>query len=156
MRGLGRYRRLSVRLSTRLAVRIGQLALRDGWELSDLARALVILAATGAWLGLRKEENVARLTEHVGLNRASIALKRAIHGSGSKRPYAPRGSAETSVFTLILPVNFSALIELYANAIGCSKNDLCRSLLTKGLIVYLRGQKAVIQALRGIAGHPEA
>jgi hypothetical protein len=131
------------------------LAVKDGWELSDLTRSLVVLSAIGSWFGLRREENAARLLDIAALKGISTAMERAIHGSGPKRSYALRRGGETEVLTLILPVNLADFIELHAKVIGLSKNALCRSLLTKGLVIYLRSEKLLIEALRQVANHQE-
>ena len=57
------------------------------------------------------------------------------------------GHQDTDVITLILPSGLARLIVAYANIHRFSKNDLCGSLLMKGLMIYMAGEKAFLQAI---------
>ena len=149
MRRLGRYRRWSVRVSRQRVAQVTHLALREGWEISDLARTLVVLAATGTWLGLENQKNLDVLREIAALGRMRRALGTRISGAVQKRSYpVVRGSQDTDVMTLILPAHIAELVESYAAAKMISKNDLCGGLLTKGLITYMTAEKRLLQALQ--------
>ena len=115
--------------------------------MSDFGRTLVTLAAAATWLGLEGEENLAMLKSVVGLGRISDAIGRVIPAIRHGRPYAPRTSQDTDVITLILPSGLARLIVAYANIHRFSKNDLCGSLLMKGLMIYMAGEKAFLQAI---------
>lgn len=151
MRRLGRYRRWSVRLSCSTLAQIKRLALDEGWEISDLVRALVVLAATVTWLGLDKPKNLDALREISALGQMRDALERGLLSMRTHRPYpAVRGNQDTYVMTLILPTGVANLIESLAAAKIVSKNDSVSGLLTKGLILYMTGEHRLLEALQSL------
>jgi hypothetical protein len=131
--------------------------LREGWEFSDLARTLIVLASTATWLGLEKQKNLEVLREIAALGRMRSALSKVLPDlTQTRRPYpAVRGSQETDVMTLILPADLAKLVETFAAAKMESKNDLCGNLLTKGLIMYLTAEQRLLQALQNQSRNPE-
>jgi hypothetical protein len=146
---LGRYRRWSIRVSSLTLAQVTRLALSEGWEISDLTRALVVFAATATWLALENQKNVDILRAIGALGRMRNALSKRIPGSVQKRPYPlARDSQDTAVMTLILPADIAELLESFAAAKIISKNDLCGTLLTKGLIMYLTAKQRLLQALQ--------
>ncbi len=122
----------------------------EGWEISDLTRTLVVLAAAATWLALEKQKNLDMLREIAALGRMRRALGTRISGAGqTRRPYpVVRGSQETDVMTLILPEDIAELVESFAAAKMISKNDLCGGLLTKGLIIYMTAERRLLQTLK--------
>lgn len=149
LRRLGRYRRWSIRVSSLTLAQITQLALSEGWEISDLTRALIVFAATATWLALANQKNVDVLREIAALGQMRSALEKSLRGKVQRRPYPIiRSEEDTDVATLILPYKFAELLESFAAAKMVSKNDLCRSLLTKGLLLYLTGEKRLLETLQ--------
>lgn len=74
----------------------------------------------------------------------------------SRRPYPLiRSGRDTSVITLILPVEVAGLIESYASTKTVSKNDLCENLLTKGLVMYLAAEQRLLRALQKVTDRTE-
>jgi hypothetical protein len=123
--------------------------LSEGWEISDLTRTLVVLAAAATWLALGNQKNLDILREIAALGRMRGALGTRISGAAQKRPYPiVRGSQDTDVMTLILPENIAELVESFAAAKMISKNDLCGSLLTKGLVMYMTAEQRLLRALQ--------
>ena len=121
----------------------------EGWEISDLTRTLVILAATATWLALKNQKNLDVLREIAALGRMRRSLVGLISNSEQKRPYpAVRDSQDTDVMTLILPSDMAELLESFAAAKMTSKNNLCGDLLTKGLVMYMTSEKSLLQALQ--------
>ncbi len=139
---------------------VTRLALSEGWEVSDLTRMLIVLAGTVTWLTLTNQRNLDVLREIVALGQMHSALGKLIPGAVQKRPYPIiRSSEDTDVLTLILPDKFAEFFESFAAAKMMSKNDLCRSLLTKGLLLYLAAEQRLLQALqsqRTQTGSPSA
>jgi hypothetical protein len=127
-----------------------RLALSQGWEISDLTRALIVLAASVTWLALKKRESIDTLREIALLGRMRQTIGSTISGSVETKPPYPvvRGGQETDVITLILPLGVAELLESFASAKLVSKNDLCRGLLRKGLILYMTAQNRLLRVLQ--------
>jgi hypothetical protein len=123
--------------------------LSRGWEISDLTRTLVILAATGIWSALNKKKNLRVLEKIAVLGRTHGVIERRLVGAKrTQRPYRfVRSSRDTDIVTLILPDGVAELIESYSAVKMVSKNDLCEDLLNRGLIVYLTAEQRILQAL---------
>ena len=142
-----RYQRWSLRLSNVTLAQITQLALAEGWQLSDFMRTLVVLGAAANWLGLQSEENLQLLKMKTELRDISKRLGKFAPAARQTRPYAPRRAQDTDVVGLILPTELARLIESYAKIRPLSKNDLCGILLMDGLMIYLSGEKNLMQAI---------
>ena len=156
MRRLGRYRRWSIRVSSLTLAQVKHLAVSEGWEISDLTRALVVLAAAATWLALEHQKNLDILRGIAALGGMPRALGERISRGEQRRPYAVvRGSRDTDVMTLILPANIAELLESFAAAKMVSKNELCGGLLTKGLIIYLTAKKRLLQTLQTLRRQTE-
>ena len=123
-----------------------KIALEDGWQLSDLVRTIVVLGASANWLVLEGMEKEWALRRDE-LKSISEKLGNMLPAARRRRPYAPRTSQDTDVITLILPNALAQRIESYAAAHRLSKNDLCRKLLTEGLMLYLTSERNLLQAL---------
>ena len=108
---------------------------------------MVVLAAAATWLGLARKENLERMRSRADLGLIADAIAKVVPAAGHRRPYAPRNAQDTEVISLILPSGLAHLIETYANAWGFSKNDLCGNLLMKGLIIYMTGEKNLLEAI---------
>lgn len=148
-RRLGRYRRWSIRVSSLTLAHVTRLALSEGWEISDLMRTMVILAAAVAWFGLDNEKKLDASREIATLDRLRKALGMLTPGVVQKRPYgADRAGQDTDVVTLILPAGVAELIESFAAAKMMTKNDLCGVLLTEGLILYMSAEQRLLVALQ--------
>jgi hypothetical protein len=115
--------------------------------LSDFLRTLVVSAAAATWLGLESGESLERLRNLAELGQISEAIGKMIPAARRKRPYAPRRPQGSDVVSLILPAGLAHLIEYYAKAHRFSKNDLCGSLLIKGLVIYMTCEKNLLQAM---------
>jgi hypothetical protein len=139
---------------------VTRLALSEGWEISDLTRSLIVLAATTTWLTLTNQKNLDVLREIAALGRMRSALGSLVPGDVQRRPYPiTRSSGDSDVLTLILPDKFAEFLQSFAAAKMVSKNDLCRSLLTKGLLLYFAAEQRLLRALqsqRTQAGAPSA
>jgi hypothetical protein len=141
-----------------LLFQVKSVAQKEGWAFSDLMRMLIVLGATVRWLGLRKQENQDRLEKMVRLGGMADILENAgLHKPRTRiypivRDYAGRA---TDVVTLILPPGYARLIEVYAATRRTSKSDACETLLTTGLVTYLRAENALLQALQQLRRQPE-
>lgn len=133
------------------------MALSEGWEASDLTRALVILAASVTWLALEKKEKLKVLKEIALLGRIRQITGTVLYGSAkTPRPYnIERRSPETEVITLILPLGVAELLESFGGAKAISKSDLCGGLLTKGLILYATAESTLLQTLQSLRRETE-
>lgn len=118
----------------------------DGWQMSDFVRTLVVMGAAANWLGLQSEESAQVLRMKAELSQLSERIGKLSPSFRHGRPYAPRSARDSEVIALILPHRVAQLIESYVALRGMSKNDLCGSLLTQGLMIYLTGQKNLLQA----------
>jgi predicted GNAT superfamily acetyltransferase len=108
---------------------------------------MVVLAAAATWLGLEGKENLEKLKSRIDFGLISDAIAKVIPAAGHRRPYAPRTAQDTEVISLILPTGLAYLIECYANVWRFSKNDLCGNLLVKGLMIYMTGEKNLLEAI---------
>jgi len=143
---VARYRRWSIRLPSITLAEITQQALTEGWQLSDFVRTLIVLGAAANWLALESEEPAEVLRMRAELRQLSDTIVKLGPTLRSGRPYASRSAQDTDVIGLILPSWVAHMIESYANVRGLSKNDLCRKLLTEGLIFYMTGEKNLLEA----------
>jgi len=149
LRRLGRYRRWSIRVSSLTLAHATRLALSEGWEISDLMRTMVVLAAAVAWFGLENQKKLDASREIAALDRLRKALGMLAPDVVQKRPYrADRAGRDTDVVTLILPADVAELIESFAAARMMTKNDLCGVLLTEGLILYMSAEQRLLIALQ--------
>lgn len=139
-----RYQRWTLRLPALTLLQITQIASAEGWQLSDFMRSLIVIGSAANWLGLEGEGHRAVLKMKAELDQLCnrVTNMRSIR----RRRYAPRSSQDKSVIALILPRGVARLIESYAYLREVSKNDLCGNLLTEGLMVYLTGEKNLLQA----------
>jgi len=154
-RRLGRYRRWSFRVSSLTLAHVTRLALSEGWEISDVMRTMIVLAAAVEWFGLENQRLDAS-REIAALDRLRKALGVLDPGVEQKRPYpANRGGRDTAVVTLILPEGVAELIESFAAARMMTKNDLCGLLLTEGLISYMTAEQRLLVALQNRKGRRE-
>jgi len=141
-----RYRRWSIRLPSITLAEITQQALTEGWQLSDFVRTLLVMGAAANWLELESEEHEEVLRMRAKLRQQSHKFAKLGPTLRPGRPYASRSIQDTDVIGLILPSWVAHMIESYANVRGLSKNDLCEKLLMEGLMIYMTGEKNLLEA----------
>jgi len=126
---------------------ITQLALTEGWRLSEFVRALVFLGAAANWLALESKENARALGMRAELRQLSDRVAKLGARGKQGHAYASRSVRDTHVIGLILPIGVAHMMESYANVRGLSKNDLCGSLLIEGLMTYMTCEKNLLQTI---------
>jgi hypothetical protein len=114
---------------------------RDGgWELGDLARAM-LLAGLSFSLAEDKFASETRLTYEVG------ELRRLTTGT-VRRPYRTGlGNRRGSWITVRLPKGFLKLVTMYAGSTGSSRNGAVNLFLKAGLLVYLVGYNKFLRTI---------
>jgi len=137
-----RYRRLSLRLSSVTLAQVTQVALADGWHVSEFVRLLVVMGAVANWLGLGEDSELSRRREEL----RKLSSRIAGTGSTRTRRYAPRSAQDTDVIGLILPTGVADLLESYVDVRRVSKNDLCGSLVMQGFMIYMEGERQLLKA----------
>jgi hypothetical protein len=135
-------------------------ALKEGWEVSDLVRLLVVFGASWRWLSFRKQENLDRLGKIARVGGMADMLKEAVSHKPRTRIYPgvrqpAQAGRTTDVVTLILPAGYARLIEAYAATNRMSKSDACERLLKIGMIAYLSAENALLQAIQRARGQPD-
>lgn len=148
---------ISQRLHWRASIRVSALVLEhckrraviEGWQLSDLARVLVCLGATASFLRLQDPDALERFKTMATLDRAAKHLDMAI-GKRRGRTNAPRQLGETVLLPLRLPRGLCRTITIYADTSGRSRNEVLAMFLERGLIIYLRGQNAMLDAIQSL------
>jgi hypothetical protein len=138
------YRRRSIRISTHHAETLRWLAIKDGWEFADLARVLICLGADASFLSLNNPEKRGRFESRAFLTRA-IRTFDAVTGKPTPRGYSDRQSRDTSVLTIRIPKSLDTSIRNYAR--DSSVNATCELFLVSGLILHMKGQNALLEAL---------
>jgi hypothetical protein len=141
-----------------LLFHVKSVAQKERGAFSDLMRMLIVLGATVMWLGLRKQENVDRLEKIVRLGGMADMLEKAASHKPRTRIYPivrDDAGRATDVVTLILPAGYARLIETFAATKRTSKSDACETLLTTGLVTYLRAENALLQAIQRVRRQPE-
>lgn len=143
------YWRCSLRISALIAEHLRRIALRDGWEISDLARALICLGASASFLRLQDAEAAERFKTLATLGRAAGVLD-AVLGKLSRRPRASPGVAVSDLLGLRLPQGLLRVITAYAATSGRSRNEALVMFLERGLIIYLKGQNILLETIRSL------
>ena len=95
-------------------------------------------------MGWRAKRQVQR--RRTELREISERFAKFVPAARHRHPYAPRRAQDTDVVSLILPRELAGLIVSYAKVRQLSKNDLCGILLMQGLMIYLTGEKNLLQA----------
>jgi hypothetical protein len=135
-----KYVRWKLRVDARLSAQCRQVAMREGWELADFLRALILLAATIKWHGLPGDEIFKR--------RAMLAAF-----LGARRTLLQPGSV-TGLMNVHLPQRLAESLTVYAAAVGSSRNEVVNMLLQAGLIVYLKAENAMIKTIADTRSNP--
>jgi hypothetical protein len=130
-----KYAIMTLYLPVRLAYQFRGVAGDGGWELGDLARALILAGLGFSMFRLSKDElaSETRLTYAVGeLNRLTTGTVR--------RPYETGlGNRRGSWITIRLPEGFLKFLSMYARSSGRSRNAALKLFLKAGLLIYLTG-----------------
>jgi len=127
------YVRWKIRIPRTLGLLCRGLAEREGWQIADLLRALLLLSATTKFLYLPKDETFKKLVE---LSRYSVG-----------RAYSISGAGVTVLIDLRLPEGFAKMITAYADRTRRSRNDTVRYFIQAGLIMYLKAETSLINTL---------
>jgi len=143
------YRRCSIRVSRVTAMHCRRLAGREGWETADLARVLICLGAAFSFLALDIPEAGERFKTLANLGRAVRALDNAL-GKPARRPYASTGLGGGELMTLRLPQGLSNIVTAYATRSGRSVSRVLGMFLDRGLVIYLKGKNALLNAIRSL------
>jgi len=141
---------VSIRFPALFVTNLRDLASKEGWEVSDLIRSLIVLGAAGAWLSLAREENLNRLKDISSLGQVAGIIGAALTGRPASRPYATRSYHPTEVITAIMPRTFAAIVKEYARIKRVSKNQAYGYFLEGGLIAYMKAENSVLEAIQMI------
>ena len=147
------YWRCSVRVSALIAAHIERVATREHWEVSDLARMLICLGASGSFLRLGDPEATDRFKTLAKVRPALDALDAAL-GKPSRRPYALPGTGGSDLVALSLPRGLLEIVTTYARTRGSSRNEVMAMFLERGLIIYLKSKNILLKTIRSISTEP--
>jgi len=145
----GPYWRCSVRVSALIVQHIKGIALREGWEISDLARVLVCLGASGSFLRLGDPNAADRFKTVASMGPLLGALDVAL-GKVSHRPYASPGSGVSDLLALRLPLGVCEIITAYATTSARSRNEVLAMFLERGLIIYMKAENILLETIRSL------
>jgi hypothetical protein len=123
------------------------LAAREGWELADLARVLICLGAAFSFLTLEDLETAKRFRTIASVSKMLPMLDAALH-KPSRRSRAANGIARTELLALRLPRGLCGIITTYASTRGNARNEVLTWFLERGLIIYMKGENALLQTIR--------
>jgi len=149
------YHRCSIRVSRLTLLRCRRLAEREGWETADLARVLICLGGAFSFLALDIPEAGERFKSLANIGRAVRALDDAL-GKPARRPYASTGLGGGELLTLRLPQGLSNIVTAYATRSGRSLSHVLGMFLDRGLIIYLKGENALLDAIRSLGAQRHA
>jgi hypothetical protein len=127
--------------------------MREHWELSDLARMLICLGASGSFLRLGDPEASERFKTLAKVGPALHELDAAL-GRPRRRPYASPGTGRSDLIALRLPRGLSEIITTYARTRGSSRNEVMAMFLEHGLIIYLKAENILLKTIRSISTEP--
>jgi hypothetical protein len=147
------YWRCSIRVSGLIAVHFERIAIMEHWEVSDLARMLICLGASGSFLRLGDPEASDRFKTLAKGGRMLNALDATL-GKPSGRPHAFPGIGRSELLALRLPQGLSRIITTYARTRGSSRNEVLAMFLERGLIIYLKAEKILLETIRSISTEP--
>jgi hypothetical protein len=132
-----------------MAEHLRRIALRDGWEISDLARALICLGASASFLRLENDEAADRFKMLATLGRSARVLDATVR-KVSRRPRASPRLGVSDLLGLRLPQGLLTVITAYAATSGRSRNEAVVMFLERGLIIYLKGQNILLETIRSL------
>jgi len=134
------YERWKVRVSSIVILNCRRVAKEQGWELSDLLRALIFLSANAKFLNLPNNDVFKRLA----------TLTRIY---GGHREYPSPGS-RSELVSIHLPAGFAEVLKLYARTTGRSLSSLIDGLILAGLKLHLKATGELLKAVRAVAEEP--
>jgi hypothetical protein len=143
------YLRCSIRVSKVTALHCRRLAEREGWEAADLARVLICLGGAFSFLALDIPEAGERFKSLATLGKAARVADTAI-GKRARRPYASTGPGGSALLTLRLPQGLSNIVTAYATGSGRSVSHVLGIFLDRGVVIYLKGENALLHAIRSL------
>jgi len=143
------YHRCSIRVSRLTLLHCRRLAEREGWETADLARVLICLGGAFSFLALDIPNIGERFKSLANIGRAVAALDATL-GKPARRPYASTGLGGGELLTLRLPQGFSNIVTAYATRSGRSVSQVLGMFLDRGLVIYLKGENALLEAIRSL------
>jgi hypothetical protein len=147
------YWRCSIRVSALIAAYIEQIAITEHWEVSDLARILICLGASGSFLSLGDPEASERFKTLAKTGRTLNALDATL-GKASHSPHALPRVGRSELVALRLPRGLSGIITTYARTRGSSRNEVLAMFLERGLIIYLKAENILLETIRSISTEP--
>ena len=147
------YWRCSIRVSALVAARIERIATREHWEVSDLARMLICLGASGSFLRLGDPEASERFKALTKTGRTLNALDATL-GKASHSPHASPGIGRSDLIALRLPRGLEGIITTYARTRGSSRNAMLTMFLQHGLIIYLKAENILLETILSISTEP--
>lgn len=126
------------------------MAARGGWELADLARVLICFGAAFSFLTLEDPETAKRFKTISSVSKMLPRLDAALH-EPSRRSRAASGIARTELLALRLPRGLCGIITTYASTRGNARNEVLTWFLERGLVIYMKGENALLQTIRSLA-----
>lgn len=143
------YHRCSIRVSKLTLLHCRRLAEREGWETADLARVLICLGGAFSFLAVDIPEAGERFKTLATLGKAARVVDTATE-KRARRPYASAGPGGSELLTLRLPQGLSYIVTAYATRSGRSMSHVLGMFLDRGLVIYLKGEKALLDAIRSL------
>jgi hypothetical protein len=147
------YWRCSIRISAMIAVHIERIATREHWEVSDLARTLICLGASGSFLRLGDPEASERFKALARTGQTLNAIDATL-GKASRSPHASPEIGRSELIALRLPRGLAGIITTYARTRGSSRNAMLTMFLQHGLIIYLKAENILLETIRSISTEP--
>jgi hypothetical protein len=126
--------------------------MREHWEVSDLARMLVCLGASGTFLRLGDPEASERFKAMACISRTLNSLD-AKMGKASHTPHSRPGIGRSELIALRLPRGLAGIITTYARTRGSSRNAMLAMFLQHGLITYLKAENILVETICSISSH---
>jgi hypothetical protein len=152
------YRTAVVRLSALVVEHCKRIALKDGWQFSDLTRAFVCIGAVVTFLSLQDPKQLDEFRGMAAFNSMPYYLAKVQKKMGPRRPYSLRRGGETALISLRIPVSLSNAIGRYAAVTGASRNRTYSRFLRQGLIIYLKADNILLKTMlalpRGVITNP--
>ena len=122
------------------------MAVKESWQLADLARTMIIVGLTVRELHESEEQMHAERKLIVAVKELTRLTKgRASH------PYRFRGVNRRGVWvTVHLPASLLAHVGAYARMKGYSQNDVLTMFLRDGVLCYLTGYNRFLRTIVGV------
>jgi len=143
------YWRCSIRVRLLIVAYIERVAVREHWEVSDLARVLICLGASGSFLRLEDPEISDRFKTLANVRSGLNALDATL-GTPSHRPQARPSAGRSELVALRLPQGLSRIVTTYARRRGSSRNEVLAMFLEHGLIIYLKAENILLETIHSL------